>query len=113
MAKLSAKKLQQIIEQADPGSRVVDTGAGGARGAAAAADFDTPDLDALRQKYLGAAGDAKKTGKAAKAKAPAPADEVSIVSVEKKQKRDPWDRSSRPKAVVVSDNEERIIGRQG
>jgi len=109
MAKLSPKKLQQIIEQADPGSRVVDTGAGGALGATAAADFDTPDLDALRQKYLGKSAARKPT----KPKAPAPGDEVSIVSVEKKQKRDPWDRAARPKAVVVSDNEERIIGRQG
>ena len=109
MAKLSPKKLQQIIEQADPGSRLVDTRAAGEVAPTAAPDFDTPDLDQLREKFLGKT-DARK---AAKAKAPAPAEDVSIVSVEKKQKRDPWDRSSRPKAVVVSDNEERIIGRQG
>jgi len=34
-------------------------------------------------------------------------------ALEKKQKTDPWDRRSRPKAVVVSDKEGRIIGRQG
>ncbi|HEX2384609.1 MAG TPA: hypothetical protein VHI95_18345 [Acidimicrobiales bacterium] len=112
MAKLSPKKLQQIIEQADPGSRLVDTRAAGEVAPTAAPDFDTPDLDQLREKFLGKT-DARKAAKAAKAKAPAPAEDVSIVSVEKKQKRDPWDRSTRPKAVVVSDNEERIIGRQG
>ena len=122
MAKLSRKKLQEIIEQADPSAKLVDTSVEAGARRTAAPDFDTPDLDQLRAKFLGEdaaptppkAAKAAKAGKAGKAaKAPAPDEDVSIVSVEKKQKRDPWDRASRPKAVVVSDTEGRIIGRQG
>jgi hypothetical protein len=119
MAKLSRKQLQEIIEQADPNSKLVDTSAPADR-PTAESDFDTPDLDQLRAKFLGADAaleptkPTKKKAKASKAaKAPPAGEDVSIVSVEKKQKTDPWDRSSRPKAVVVSDDEGRIIGRQG
>ena len=119
VAKLTRKKLQEIIEQADPSSQLVATEAPGDRSAAAAADFDTPDIEQLRSKFLGedAAPDATKPAKRAKPKSAkpksAPNEDISIVSVEKKQKSDPWDRGSRPKAVVVSDDEGRIIGRQG
>jgi hypothetical protein len=127
VAKLTRKKLQEIIEQADPSTQLVDTNAAGDRPATAAADFDTPDIDQLRTKFLGenAAPEATKPAKSAKKSAKKSAtaksakpkgasdDDISIVSVEKKQKSDPWDRGSRPKAVVVSDEEGRIIGRQG
>ena len=126
MAKLTRKKLQEIIEQADPSTQLVDTKAAGDRPATTAADFDTPDIEQLRSKFLGedvareptkpakSTKSAKKSATARSAKPKAgPDDDISIVSVEKKQKTDPWDRGSRPKAVVVSDKEGRIIGRQG
>ena len=90
MAKLSRKKLQEIIEQADPSAKLVDTSVEAGARRTVAPDFDTPDLGQLRAKFLGEGRDPKpaKAGKAGKAaKAPAPDEEVSIVSVEKKQKR--------------------------
>ena len=108
MAKMTRKKLQEIIEREEPGARLVEGASERDAERLAPTDFDTPDLEQLREKFLGSAEPDSAT--------PADADdddEVEIVSVEKEHKGDPWDRASRPKAYVVSEKEERIIGRQG
>jgi hypothetical protein len=152
MAKLSRDEVKEIVRRDVPGTRVVETDpAADPRKLRAAPDLDSPDLDALRAKYLGNAGappaeDAAGAGedaaeapgapeapeaRAGTSEAPAEAaaepgasvdgddgdddddDDVEIVSVAPEQPAEPWDRGARPKAVVVSSKEKRVIGRQG
>jgi len=104
---LSRKQLQEIVEKEDPDARLVEGVVGKETDSIAATDFDTPDLDQLREKFLGET-DARPAADTAEDD-----EDVAIVSVEKRTKTDPWDRSARPKAMVVSEKEGRVIGRQG
>ena len=84
------------------------------------ADATTPSLSELRQKYL-----SSKYGVADSARPPADADggehnpdsnlddDDEIVTVEPTNATHPWDVTARPKVVVVSGREKRIVGRQG
>jgi hypothetical protein len=111
MARLSDEELNEIVERDLPGHRVVRR-----KGEDAGADADparldvdevSPDLAELREKYLGdASPDA------------VPEDlgentDDEIVIVESTDPADPLDHGSRPKAVVVSGKDRKIIGYQG
>jgi hypothetical protein len=118
MARLSDEELNKIIERDMPGHRLVrrkgDEPAGGGDAAASerAVDDVSPDLAELKQKYLGDSGGGADA--AADAQGP-PAENTDdeIVIVEPKGRTDPLDHGSRPKAVVVSGAERKVIGYQG
>lgn len=116
MSRLSRSDLQAIIERELPGSQLVETDDDAGPHRAVATDFDTPDVEVLREKFLGTKPRRRKTPQddAGKVEAePAPDEDVTIVPVRTTQRGDAWDRSTRPKAVVISEREGRIIGRQG
>jgi len=114
MAKMSKKKLQEIIEREEPGARLVEGATGRDADRLAATDFDTPDVSQLREKFLGSSdAAAAESAESAASDEGDDDDDVAIVSVEKGGKTDPWDRASRAKAFVVSEKEDRVIGRQG
>jgi hypothetical protein len=51
--------------------------------------------------------------KTPKAKAVKPEDDDEVVMIESSKSRDSLSRASRPKAVIVSGKDKKIIGRQG
>jgi hypothetical protein len=125
MAKLSKDDLQRIVEQQMPKYKLAEAPtapAGAADGAKTRAEPEaqTPDLQTLRKKYLrekflsNAAGggyqDGEPNGQPA---ADAAGDDTEIVLVEPKEAPHPLDRGSRPKAIVVSTSQKKIIGKQG
>lgn len=123
MARLSDSDLEEIITRDLPGHKIVhrksakpdaDDEAAEAR----PADEVSPDIDELRSKYLGdvAAHEGQDGGTDDGADAADASDddaEDEIVMVEPRQRDDPLDHGSRPKAVVVSGKERRVIGYQG
>jgi hypothetical protein len=124
MAQLSDSDLEAIISRDLPGHQIVRRKsakpAADAQPAEARPDVDdvSPDIDELRRKFLGegAAGGSQPVEiAAAPEEADAPDDDVEdeIVMVEPNQRDDPLDHGSRPKAVVVSGKERRVIGYQG
>jgi hypothetical protein len=124
MAKLSKQDLAQIVEKQMPKYKLADTpvapAAADGTKTRAKPEGQTPDLDTLRKKYLrekflsdapgGGYRDGEPNGQPA---ADAADDETEIVLVEPKTAPHPLDRGSRPKAVVVSTRQKKIIGEQG
>jgi hypothetical protein len=124
MAKLSKEDLAKIVEQQMPKYKLADTPAapGAADGSKTRAKPEgrTPDLDTLRKKYLrekflsdapaGGYRDGEPNGQPA---ADAADDDTEIVLVEPKTAPHPLDRGSRPKAVVISTSQKKIVGEQG
>lgn len=133
MAKMNKEELERVIERDLPGYKVsrqskVERAAEsseGTRGLADAAGGGGSDrLSELRRKYLGAADDDEDEDDAvglvaARAVASNPGrrdddsddDDEEIVAVEPEAANHPWDRSARPKAVVVKNK--KVIGVQG
>ena len=127
MAKLSNEEMQRIVEQQMPRYKVcvpdAAPAAADAGGTATRAkpEAETPDLKTLRKKYLrdkflGTTDNGlDQTGEPN----PQPAtdagadDDTEIVLVEPKTEPHPLDRGSRPKAIVVSTTQKKIIGQQG
>lgn len=116
MSKIPRKELDRILKKQAPGYRV-------AQGRPAAIDSPrrrapaqagTPDLAELKKRYgnksVGAMDAARKTPKP---KAVRPEDDDEVVLLEPSNSRDSLSRASRPKAVIVSGKDKRIIGRQG
>jgi hypothetical protein len=111
VAKLSKEELEGIIERDLPGyalasdeihppdrSRSIEPDASGA------------DIDALREKFLGGPG----VGEGGRSADDEPdADDDEIVAVRPKDAIDPFDQRARPKTVVVSGRDKRVIGSQG
>lgn len=120
--------LDRIIRRDMPGYRVARGYRPEARKADVAADAPaaaaTPSLDTLRQKYLvskylsrdsdwqAARSDAARSVESHDERAKADEEDI-IVPVEPEQAVDPWDVGARPKAVVISGREGRVIGHQG
>ncbi len=107
MSELSQDELRSIVARDLSGYRLGAPASGTAKGPIGPApEATTPDLDALRRKYLGpgAAGEPISKG-------PAALDEDTIVSVEADAGEDA--PGGVPKAVVVSTTERRVIGTQG
>ena len=132
MARMSDQELGDIISRDLPGHRIVRRKGDEAELADAASDTPTeadevsPDFDELRRKYLGDEGAGTTTTEAVAPAAPsvdaqAAAEESDtsentddeIVIVEKEASPDPFGHRARPKAVVVSGKEKRVVGYQG
>jgi hypothetical protein len=112
MAKLPKDELEKIIERDAPGHALAPTPEGQDEPATRAEpEESSPDIAALREKYLGEAppGDA---GEAADGGGTEEADD-EIVPVQRTDGADPFDHASRPKTVVVSGEDKKIIGSQG
>jgi hypothetical protein len=122
MSKLPRDELESIIERDAPGHTLASPPEGQeARSTRAEPEESSPDIAALREKYLGesAARDTAEEG-APSAGADQPDTGVSaeepddeIVPVQRTDAADPWDHESRPKTIVVSGKDKRIIGSQG
>ena len=129
MAKLSKDDLQQIIAEQMPKYKLAEGPAvpSGVDSATTRAkpEGQTPSLDTLRRKYLRgkflsdaaarSEDDREPNGRppAAPAAADAADDDTEIVIVEPKVAPHPLDRGSRPKAIVVSTTQKKIVGEQG
>lgn len=117
MAKLSKEEIEEIIKQEYPGYRVVETtGAVDALSSPAKADERTPDIDALITKYRKAApnpgpGDEESTD--AESREAVEAEEDQMVTIEPETPPNPWDHGSRPKSVIISAKDKKIIASQG
>jgi hypothetical protein len=125
MAKLPPDEVQKIIERDLPGYTLAEPAeAADERTTRAEPEESAPDIDELREKYLGenepaenpggesagtpdAAGGGGGGGTEAEGEQP----EDMIVSVRRKDATDPWDHDARPKTVVISDG--KIVGSQG
>jgi hypothetical protein len=129
MTKMPRERLEEIIKQDIPGARLVERAPGAdPRSVRADSEEDSPELDALRRKYLGDSETESPSDDAeASPSEPAlPSDttgseegttdegyEDEIVSYAPESPVDPLDRGARPKTVVISGKDEKIIGRQG
>lgn len=126
MAKLSKEDLQRIVEQQMPKYKLAGAtavpGAADAGGATTRAtpEAQTPDVKTLRKKYLrdkflnDASASPEDEGVSNDpVAAEAAGDDTEIILVEPKTKPHALDRGSRPKAVVVSAAQKKIIGQQG
>jgi hypothetical protein len=118
MAKMAKKDLERIVRKEMPGYRLARKPKQGRAGAdarasarQAAPEARTPSLDALKRKYLGAAA-ARAAGGAARKKGRGRGAD-RIVAVEPEAAAHPWDRAARPKAVVISGKDKKIVGTQG
>lgn len=110
MEPFSKQELEAIIERDLPGHELVSEDVNPADHVPASApDEAGAGIAALRQKFLGDA--APPSGADA---APGPVNEHDqIVAVRPKNAGNPYDHSARPKTVVVSGRDRRIIGQQG
>jgi hypothetical protein len=127
MAKLSKQEIEEIVERDMPGYKVVPHEEGvDERAAQAEPDEVAPDIETLREKYLGDAENIAAENENSGANDAAPengADENpndnadnaddAIVAVQPKEPADPFGHASRPKTIVVSGKDRRVIGSQG
>lgn len=130
MSKLSPEQIDEIVSSELPNYEVKRESEGN-RGSLDEVDFAsatmdqveavTPDLEALKAKYLnqGASSpdyDAAVAESVELEAAEAPEEESPedvIVAVVPKSSLHPWDRGARPKAVVISGSTKKIVGQQG
>ena len=110
MEPFSKQELEAIIERDLPGHELVSEDVDPADHVPASApDEAGVDIAALRRKFLGDAAPPSGTDAA-----PGAVNEHDqIVAVRPKNAGDPYDHSARPKTVVVSGRDRRIIGQQG
>jgi hypothetical protein len=117
MAKMKREELQRIVKRDMPGYRLARK-----KKAAAAADSArsvqgaearSPSLDALRRKYSGKASIVTPRPDVRARVRTRDTDDDEIVAIEPEEVADPWDGGSRPKAVVISGRNKRIVGKQG
>ncbi len=120
MARLTRKEMEDIVAKEMPGYRIADRPPGPEldapeRPARARPEAQTPDVDALRRKYFGdeAGGAVTETDgdTTLHNEGDDDADE-EIVPLEP-TRTDVWDRARRPKSVVFSHKQRRIVGYQG
>jgi hypothetical protein len=115
MAKMKKEEIEKIVRREMPGFHVASkTGSRNATDSARkrpAPDADTPDLKALRRKYL--SGDSKRDTRQQTDARPVENDDDEIVAVEPDDAEDSLDRVSRSKAIVVSGAKKKIVGKQG
>ena len=116
MAKMKREELQRIVQRDMPGYRLTrkKTAAAGADSPRSTqkADATSQSLDALRRKY---SGKSSATGRpdVAAGRNVRSADDDEIVAIEPEETANPWDGAARPKAVVISGRNKRIVGKQG
>jgi hypothetical protein len=112
MARLTQRELEEIVKRDLPGYRIVRR-SGEETPTHAEPDEAAPPIEELQKKYFGeeeggAGSDAPNPGNER-----AESTEDEILTVEPEQAVDPYDHSARPKTIVVSGDERRIIGSQG
>jgi hypothetical protein len=124
---MTRDEIDRIIRRDLPGYRVARGHRADGQAADAGtppAEATTPELQNLRRKYLVSkylSGDSEwNPSPAGAAEATDAADEIRseddddiIVPVEPVQPATPWDVGARPKAVVISGRDRRVIGHQG
>jgi hypothetical protein len=128
MAKLSKQEIEEIVQRDMPGYKVVHHEEGtDERAVEASPDEVAPDIDTLREKYLGDSENTAAEGNNpdGEGSEPAPVEtenhtdsdeentDDAIVAVQPEQTSDPFDHAARPKTIVVSGKDRRVIGSQG
>ena len=113
MAKMSKRELDEIVKRDLPGYDVLRREPADApEGTTAEPDEVAPSIDELRRKYLGE-GDEDDAADAPPPAAEADNTDDEIITVVPKKPADPFDHAARPKTVVVSGKDKRVIGSQG
>lgn len=112
MEPLSRKELAEIVERDLPGHELASEETHPEDAPASEADEPGVDIAALRQKFLGEGAADDSAGLDALT---TPVNEHDyLVAVRPKDAGgDPFDEKARPKAVVVSGRDKRVVGRQG
>src|SRR5215204_5568683 len=107
MEQLSRQELEAIIERDLPDHELVTVEREPTDQAPVEADEAGEDIDALRERFLGRtdASDAPEAGDARN-------EHDLIVAVRPKRQGDPYDHLARPKTVIVSGRDRRVIGSQ-
>ena len=104
-------EIEKIVKRDLPGYKVASKTDTDTQPARAQPDEAGPDIDALKKKYLGkdapAADDAGEEGVEQENT------DDALVAVQPDNPADPYDHGARPKTVVVSGKEGRIVGSQG
>ena len=141
MTKLLREELEQIVSQDLPGYKMSEEtiredegygsrdSSGNSKAIEQQVDAVTPDIDALRMKYLqnqylgtdsdssgsyGITADEEyESGLIGRVAPGEDSPEDEIIAVQSESSAHPWDRSARPKAAVISGKEKKVIGQQG
>lgn len=128
MSRLTKRELDEIVDRDLPGYRVVQRSEPSEENAPQLeADQVAPDIEELREKYLGDDGDVGGEPDSHRAGAPSGRRSASgsrgtgvasnkddeIIVVEPKNSDAPFDHPARPKTVVVSGKDGRVVGSQG
>jgi hypothetical protein len=114
MAKLTKEEAAQIVTRELKGYHVTSASQAAVdafKGLRSSPDASTPDLAALRKKYLNQStpeSDELPNGRGWNND-----DDDVIVTVEPEHPADPFSRSARPKTKIVSSSKKTIIGSQG
>ena len=115
MAKLTKEQAAQIVAKELKGFRVTSASPSAMdafKGMRASAEASTPDLAALRRKYLKQStpeSDEMPNGRDWNNIV----DDDVIVTVEPENPADPFSRAARPKTKIISSTKKTIIGSQG
>src|SRR5688572_20098196 len=105
------KTVQEIVEQEMPNFRVLEPNPAAEPRPLASADATSPDLDALRRKFLGVDAAASSTRTLDADEAAGPEDDTEIVLTVPRN-ADALNRGAGPKAAVVSKSKGKVIGSQ-
>jgi hypothetical protein len=108
---LSRQELETIIERDLPGHELASDDVERIDAASVEADEPGADIAALRERFLGKPASA--TDRSIEPTARPVNEHDLVVAVRPKAGANPYDASARPKTVVVSGRDKRVIGRQG
>lgn len=113
MAKLPPEEIEKIVEDELPGYTVERSAPTDAPTRHAEADEASPGIDELRKRY-GVEPDVEShSGPEPEPDSAEEDPDDEIVAVRPKDARDPWDHDARPKSVVISGKDRKIVGGQG
>ena len=117
MAKLPPEEIERIVEKDMPGYTVEQAHPEDAPVRHEDADDVSPGIDELRKRY-GVEPEGSNPGDSNPGPEPDAVDadegaDDEIVAVRPKETKDPWDHDARPKSVVVSAKDRKIVGGQG
>lgn len=116
MARLKREEIEEIVERDLPGYKIVPESETEARPVRAEPDEAGADIEALRRKYFGEEALASDSASVSDADEPEDSEENAddaLIAVQPEKATDPYDHTARPKTVVVSGKDRRIIGSQG
>jgi hypothetical protein len=116
MAKLPPEEIERIVEEELPGYTVERPGPpADAPGRYEEADEASPGIDELRKRYGVEPDDVEGHANPDPQPDAGEAEDADdeIVAVRPKDPKDPWDHDARPKSVVISGKDRKIVGGQG